>query len=142
MATIKDVAKLAGVSISTVSKYLNGGNVRAENIEQIRSAITQLDYHANPYARGLKSQRSYSIGILLPSISAPFYGSIITTLDRVLRENGYHCLIACYGSDHGLERDYLNYLLDTGIDGMIYLPENLSSEEFYEITAHRAIPVV
>lgn len=142
MSTIKDVAKMAGVSISTVSKYLNGGNVRQENLDPIRSAIAALDYHANPYARALKSQRSRSIGILLPSISAPFYGSIITTLDRMLRENNYHCLISCYGSDHGLERDYLNYLLNTGIDGLIYLPENLSADEFYELTSQRSIPVV
>ena len=71
MATIKDVARMAGVSISTVSKYLNGGNVRAENVEPIRTAIAQLDYRTNPFARGLYANRSRSIGILLPSMVAP-----------------------------------------------------------------------
>ena len=142
MATIKDVARLAGVSISTVSKYLNGGNVRPENVEPIRCAIAQLDYRANPFARGLKANRSRSIGILLPSITAPFFGNIVMTMDKLLREHGYHSMMACYDSNHGLERDYLSFLLSTGIDGLVYIPEDLSAEEFYELTAQRQIPVV
>ena len=50
MATIKDVARLAGVAPSTISKYINGGNVRQENIESIRNAIAQLEYRADPFA--------------------------------------------------------------------------------------------
>ena len=142
MATIKDVASMAGVSISTVSKYLNGGNVRAENVEAIRKAVSSLDYRANPYARGLKVQRSGSIGLLLPSIAAPFYGTLVMSLDKVLRSKGYHSVISCYGSNHGLERDYMSFLLGTGIDGLIYIPEDLSPDEFYELTGRRPIPVV
>ena len=142
MATIKDVARRAGVSISTVSKYINGGNVRAENVQAISEAIAALDFRVNPYARSLKTHRSRSIGILLPDMTAPFFGSVITALDRTLREHGYHSLISCYSSNHGLERDNLRYLISTGIDGLIYIPEDLSAEEFYELTAHRNIPVV
>lgn len=142
MATIKDVARMAGVSISTVSKYINGGNVRAENIQAICNAIEALDFRVNPYARSLKTHRSRSIGILLPDMTAPFFGSVITALDRALREHGYHSLISCYSSNHGLERDNLRYLISTGIDGLIYIPEDLSADEFYELTAHRNVPVV
>ena len=59
-----------------------------------------------------------------------------------LRENGYHSLISCYSSNHGLERDNLSFLLSAGIDGLIYAPEDLSLDEFYELTATRKIPVV
>lgn len=142
MATIKDVAQAAGVSISTVSKYLNGGNVRPENLEPIRNAIAELDYRVNPYARGLKAQKSYTVGILLPNMTAPFFGSVIMALDRVLREHGYHSMICCYNSNHGLERDHLSFLISTGVDGLVYVPENLSCEEFYELTASRSFPVV
>ena len=130
MATIKDVARMAGVSMSTVSKYLNGGNVRDENLEAIRNAIDTLDYRVNPFARSLKSQRSRSIGVLLPDISAPFFGTVVTALDRTLREQGYHSLISCYNANHGLERDNLQYLISTGVDGLIYIPEDLSAEEY------------
>ena len=142
MATIKDVAKLAGVSVSTISKYINGGNVRAENVESIKRAIAELDYRVNPFARNLKSQRGRSIGILLPDMTAPFYGTLLTSIDKVLREHGYHSLISCYGSNYGLERDNLQFLISNGIDGLIYAPEDLSSDEFYEIIAKCSIPVV
>lgn len=142
MATIKDVARMAGVSMSTVSKYLNGGNVRSENLDAIRNAIEVLDYRVNPFARSLKSQRSRSIGILLPDISAPFFGTVVTALDKTLREHGYHSLISCYNANHGLERDNLQYLISTGVDGLIYIPEDLSSEEYYELTANRSVPLV
>ena len=142
MATIKDVAKLAGVSIASVSKYLNGGNLRQSNIDAIRNAIDALDYRVNPCARGLKMQRSRSIGILLPDMSAPFYGNVVTALDKTLRSHGYHSLISCYGSNHGLERDNLKFLLSNGIDGLVYIPEDLSAEEFYELTENCNVPTV
>ena len=142
MATIKDVARLAGVSVSTISKYLNGGNVLEENAEAIRKAIAALDYRVNPFARSLKTQRSKSIGILLPEITAPFFGSVVASLDKTFREHGYHCLISCYSSSHGLERDNLQFLINNGIDGLIYAPEDLSSEEISELTASSNIPMV
>ncbi len=142
MATIKDVASRAGVSVSTVSKYINGGNVRPENIGPIADAIEALDFHVNPFARSLKTQRSTSVGVLLPDMTAPFFGAVITALDKALREHGYHTLTSCYSSNHGLERDNLRYLISRGIDGLIYIPEDLSSDEFYELTANRNVPVV
>ena len=142
MATIKDVARMAGVSIATVSKYINGGNVRAENLESISKAIEELDYRVNPFARSLKTQRSRSIGILIPDIATPFFGCVLTSLDKVLREHGYHSLISCYSANHGLERDNLHFLISNGIDGLIYVPEDLMADEFYELTASCNIPVV
>ncbi len=142
MATIKDVARRAGVSVSTVSKYINGGNVRPEYAGVIEEAIAALDFRVNPFARSLKTQRSRSIGVLLPDMRAPFFGSVSTFLDKALRERGYHTLISCYNSNHGLERDNLQYLISNGIDGLIYFPEDLSADEFYELTAHRNVPVV
>lgn len=142
MATIKDVAHMADVSMSTVSKYINGKNVRPECADAIRAAIEALDYRVNPFARSLKTQRSRSIGILLPDISAPFFGTVVTALDKSLREHGYHSLICCYSANHSLERDKLQYLISTGIDGLVYIPEDLSAEEYYELTANCNIPLV
>ncbi len=142
MATIKDVARLAGVSPSTISKYINGGHVREENVETIRTAIQQLDYRVNPFARNLKTQRSRSIGVLLPDMTAPFFGTVVMSMDKLLRENGYHTLISCYGSNHGLERDNLQFLMDNGVDGLIYAPEDLSHDEILELTANSGIPMV
>ncbi len=142
MATIKDVAKTAGVSLATVSKYINGGTLREENAQAVAAAIAKLNYHANPFARNLKAQHSRSIGILLPDLTAPFFGSVVTNLDKTLRENGFHTLISCYGSNHGLERENLQFLLSSGIEGLVYIPEDLSANEFLELTAAHNIPIV
>lgn len=142
MATIKDVARLAGVAPSTISKYINGGKVRKENIEPIEKAIEALDYRANPYARSLKKGHNRSIGVLIPDMIASFYGNVVMNLARVVREQGYHCLISSYCANHGMERDNLQFLLTCGIDGLIYAPEDLSADEFNELTAHCGIPIV
>lgn len=142
MATIKDVARMAGVAPSTISKYINGGNVRGKNAEAIRKAIEALDYHADPFARGLKSKRNRSVGVLLPDMTAPFYGNVVMALSKVMREHDYHCLISSYGANHGLERDNLKFMLTCGIDGLVYAPEDLSAEEFKELTANYGIPIV
>ena len=142
MATIKDVAKMAGVSISTVSKYMNGGNVRGNNLEAIRSAIEALDYRVNPFARSLKAQHHRTIGVLLPDLQAPFYSNLLTAMDKVLREAGYHTIISCYSANHGMERDNLKYMISNGIDGLVYIPEDLSAEEYEELTQKYNVPTV
>lgn len=142
MATIKDVARLADVSVSTVSKYINGGNVRGANAQAIADAIEELGFRVNPFARGLKSQRNRSIGVLLPDMSVPFFGNVLNALERTLREHGYHVLISCYGSDHGRERDNLRFLLSNGVDGLVYFPEDVSATEFDELSTNFNIPVV
>lgn len=142
MATIKDVARLAGVAPSTISKYINGGNVRQENIESIRNAIAQLEYRADPFARGLKAKRNRSVGVLIPDMTAPFYGNVVMSLSRAMRERDYHCLMSCYSANHGMERDNLKFMLTCGIDGLVYAPEDLSAEEFHELTANCGIPIV
>lgn len=142
MATIKDVARIAGVAPSTISKYINGGNVRKENAEAIRKAIEQLEYRVDPFARGLKTQRNRSVGVLLPDMTAPFYGNVVMAISRFMRERDYHCLISSYGANHGMERDNLKFMLTCGIDGLFYSPEDLSAEEFTELTAHCGIPIV
>ena len=142
MATIKDVARMAGVAPSTISKFMNGGNVRKENAEAIRKAIEALDYHADPFARGLKAKRNRSVGVLIPDMTAPFYGNVVMSLARTIREQDYHCLISSYGANHGLERDNLKFMLTCGIDGLVYAPEDLSADEFHELTANCGIPIV
>lgn len=142
MATIKDVARMANVSVSTVSKYINGGTVRGANAQAIADAIETLGFRVNPFARGLKAQRNRSIGVLLPDMSVPFFGNVLNAMERAFREHGYHMLISCYGSDHGRERDNLRFLLANGIDGLIYFPEDVTATEFYELSANFQTPVV
>ena len=124
-----------------------GGSVRKENIASIRSAIARLDYRVNPIARilgglhGAGAAHQGNAPVAFGGQAADCQAGVMAS-DRVLRERGYHSMISCYYADHGLERDYLSYLMNTGADGLIYVPENLTAEEFQELTAHRDIPVV
>ena len=67
-ATIKDVAKYTGLSIATISKYINGGNVLDKNRKKIEEAIKVLDFRVNELARGLKTNRTMTVGVLIPSL--------------------------------------------------------------------------
>ena len=75
-STIKDVAKKAGVSIATVSKFINGGNVLEENRVAIEEAVRDLNYQVNTVARGMKTRRSMTVGVLIPSLADYFGVSI------------------------------------------------------------------
>ena len=81
-STIHDVARLAGVSPSTVSKYINGGSLRPKYRQKVQQAIEQLDFKPNSVARSLKSNRTYSVGVILPSLSNTFCATIISAFEK------------------------------------------------------------
>lgn len=72
MSTIKDVARRTGLSLSTISKYLNGGNVREENRLAIDAAVAELGYSVNVFARSLKANRSMTVGVCCRQSRVPF----------------------------------------------------------------------
>ncbi|MBO7451155.1 MAG: LacI family DNA-binding transcriptional regulator [Clostridiales bacterium] len=82
--TIKDVAKKAGVSISTVSKCINGGNVLEPKRTEILNAIEELNYKVNPLARGMKTKKTRTIGVLIPSLSDYYGVSILTYVSQFM----------------------------------------------------------
>ncbi|MCC5950381.1 MAG: LacI family DNA-binding transcriptional regulator [Nitriliruptoraceae bacterium] len=84
--TIDDVAALSGVSRSSVSRYLNGNNVRSR--DAIRSAIEKLGYEASPIARSLRSGRTSLIGVLVADVSNPFFGAAFRGIESVARSEG------------------------------------------------------
>jgi DNA-binding LacI/PurR family transcriptional regulator len=89
LSTIKDVAKQTGLSLATISKYLNGGTVRGENRRLIEEAVAALGYRVNRNARSLKTNRTMTVGVVMPTLSVPFFGSVLSALDGALREAGY-----------------------------------------------------
>ena len=93
--TIQDVARLAGVSPSTVSNLLNGRNerMRPETLERVQRAIAQLGYSPNRAARHLKTGRVQMIGIIVPSVANPFYGAFASPVERAALKAGYQILL-------------------------------------------------
>ncbi|WP_418223048.1 LacI family DNA-binding transcriptional regulator [Clostridium isatidis] len=130
MATsIKDVAKEAGVSIATVSRVLNDIDVVNEDTKKkVLDAINKLGYRPNIVARSLKTQRTKTIGILVPDISSGFYPEIVRGAEDVSNIYDYNVILCNSDFDDEKEKEYLRVLREKMVDGVIYMSSSLQSE--------------
>lgn len=119
MATIRDVAKEAKVSVGTVSRYLNGFTLKEDNMKNIASAIEKLKYEENIIAKGLKNNRSLSIGVVINSLTDVFATSIVTAMESYLELNNYSIIICDYQQDIHKLNQKLEFLKTRSIDGVV-----------------------
>lgn len=129
VATIKDVAKLAGVSVATVSRVINkSDNVKQNTIDAVNDAIQQLDYHPNFLGRTLRCLKTMKIIVLLPTISNPLYSRVVRGIQNCAKENGYHVMLAI-AENRENEEQYIEMLKHRLVDGVIFLHSYMTSEE-------------
>src|SRR5438045_2810343 len=105
--TLRDVARIAGVHPGTVSRALNPaseGLVNEATVRRVRDVAEQLGYRPNPMARGLKTNRTFTVGVLVPDIQNPLFPPIIRGIDDALGQAGYTPLIANTHNDPDRER--------------------------------------
>lgn len=133
MSTIKDIAKYTDLSIATVSKYINGGNVLERNRTVIAEAISVLDYRVNIAARVLKTQRTMIVGVLLPVLTTPFFPNICAMIETYLKKEGYSIIICGYYDDPKEEIEKLRFLINQNFDGIILVPQSISADEINKI---------
>jgi len=119
MPTIKDVAKKANVAISTVSKYINGGNVLEKNQIAIQSAIDELNYRTNNMARALKTNRSMTVGVLIPGLESTFFTGIISRMEDAFRQKGYSTILCDYKGLEENQKSAFEFLLGKQVDGLV-----------------------
>jgi len=121
-SNIKDVARRAGVHPSTVSRVLNPATrsmVSAELAERILAIADELDYRRNALASGLRTRKTYTIGIIIPDLTNPVFPPIVRGAERTLDAHGYIAILADSGSrDHG-EREIIDKLRARDVDGLI-----------------------
>lgn len=141
MSTIKDVAKYTGLSIATISKYLNGGNVLEANRESIAEAIKVLDYRRNVMARALKTNKTMTIGILIPSLENIFFTTIVSMIEDILLEKGYGIILCDFKEDMSLEQKKLEFLMNKHVDGIIMVSYGGDLSYIKELI-DRKVPVV
>lgn len=120
--TIADVARLAGVSTSSVSNVLNGraNRMRPSTGERILQAIQQLGYTPNLAARQLKTGHSPFIGLIVPSVANLFYGNFARLVEEVALKSGYQVMLGNSGRDPGREQKYAEKLWGAGVKGIIF----------------------
>jgi LacI family sucrose operon transcriptional repressor len=120
MPTIKDVAKRAGVSVTTVSRVMNNrGYLSAEMKKKVTAAIKELDFHPNDLARSLHRQKSYIIGLIVPSVQHPYFGALANYIEGYAYDAGYKVLICNSLQEKAKELDYITMLKRSQVDGII-----------------------
>lgn len=144
--TIKDVAKETNLAISTISKYINGGNVREKNRKKIQMAIEKLGFVPNDAARGLRTFRTYMVGLITGGGTNQHTATIISETEKQLRNLGYSLTSISLGplgqeSDENKIKQYVDYLIDRGVDGLIIAPLK-KDIDYLESARLRNIPVV
>ena len=121
-ATMKDIANRTGLGLATISSYFNGGNVREKNRIKIEEAIEELHYEVNEVARGLKTNATKTIGVVIPELNNTFCAEIITGMEDMLRSHGYATIVCDCRTDKKLEREAVEFLIRKRVDGIINMP--------------------
>ncbi len=122
MATIKDVAKLAGVATSTVSYVLNNSkSLKKETQQRVLDAVETLEYKPNLIARSLKTRKTSTIGIIVPDIANAFFTEIIRGIEDISEQNNHNVILCNTYENPEKEEKYLITLLSRDIDGLIFV---------------------
>ena len=139
--TIVDIAKMAGVGTTTVSRYFNGGNLKKETHERIKEIVDKYNYTPNTFAKALKSTDSKIIGVIVPCLHSYVSGNTLKYLDKELKDNNYETLIMNANFDENKQLEYIKKLARMNVDGIILLPTTMSKT--YEDTIKSVdVPVV
>jgi len=135
LSTIKDVARLAGVSPATVSRVLNdSAGVRAETRERVESAIKQLNFAPSAVAKGLREGRSNIIGVVVPDITSLFFMDVVKGLENTLTLNDYRLAICDSQNQAKKERENCRWLLTGGVDALILIGPMQEQEHLLELS--------
>lgn len=122
--TMKDVAQEAGVALGTVSKVFNNKSVGEEYRRKVLDAAQRLGYQVNSYARGLKTNRTYAVAVVLPNIINPFFSVLAQNLCQALTKRGYRMFLSITDFDPEAEQRYIHMAQQNQVDGIIGLTYN------------------
>lgn len=143
-ATIKDIARELGVSTSTVSRILNGKNQRNQKlVKQVQEAAKRLNYQVNTTARGLRTNKSGLLGIIVPYISDEFFSSALAGIESVTEMHGYKLLICQSNEDPEKEAEFVKSLLACNVEGiLISVTRNTPDVSFLDVAKSAGKKVV
>lgn len=139
MATIKDVSRLAGVSVATVSRVLNqNGYVHEDTEKKVLNAIRELNYIPNDVARSLTKKSAKMLALIVPDITNPFFNELARAVEKVTQLYGYATILCNSDDTPANEKQYIHALKQKYIDGFILATNTLSPEEIKQLD----VPVV
>lgn len=135
MATIYEVAELAGVSVATVSRVLNGNaKVSDRTKEKVITAVRTLGYVPNSIAQSLASNRTNRVGVMVSELHGPFFSSMLAVIEDELRQVNKHAVITTGHSDEAKEKDAIEFLRSCRCDVLILCVDAVSDEYLVELS--------
>lgn len=143
MVTIKDVARAAGVSVTTVSHAVNRTrHVNPGTIEKVKATIEQLGYQPSGVARALKSNRTHTVGMIVTSSTNPFFAEVIRGVETGCFDRGYSLMLCNSGDVAQKLTAYLRTLMMKRIDALLVMTSNASSDFFRRLEQIRTVPII
>ncbi|MDG3085764.1 substrate-binding domain-containing protein [Vibrio hannami] len=143
MATMKDIAKLAGVSTSTVSHVINQSRFVSEEIsEKVQKAAKDLNYAPSALARSLKMNRTRTIGLIVTTSTNPFFGEVVKGVERRCYQQNYNLILCNTEGDEERMKSSINTLLEKRVDGLLLLCSTLEGQYLDVFERYPDIPTV
>jgi len=143
MATIKDVARIAGVSTTTVSHVINKTRFVAEATqEKVMQAVKELNYAPSAVARSLKCNTTRTIGMLVTQSTNPFFAEVVDGVESYCYRQGYTLILCNTGGIYEKQRDYIRMLAEKRVDGILVMCSDLTEELREMLDSHADIPKV
>ncbi|WP_286232929.1 LacI family DNA-binding transcriptional regulator [Thalassotalea sediminis] len=134
MSTIKDVARVAGVSVATVSRVVNNGpKVSAKTKEKVRKVMCDLGYTPNANARALVTQKNTTIGVVIPDITDPFFASLASGVEQIARKNHMQLLLSTSEINAASEMQAIQLLIERRCDVMVVHSKALSDLQLIDL---------
>jgi LacI family transcriptional regulator len=141
-ATIKDIARVTGLSLATVSKYLNGKKIKSENQAVIEACIKELGYVPNKNAQMLRGRKTNIITMLLPVIGDYFWGAVCNHVEGYMQKHNYSTVINTYDSTQPDQTDLYHHLVSTQTEGILLIPDYLENTNLLQLLQKGKIPYV
>lgn len=139
--TMSDIAKLAGVGKSTVSRYFNGGYVKPETKQKLREICEEYNYQPNQIAKMLKAKNTNTVGIITPTLTSHTSSRTVTIMDEYLKDRGYRTIIINTNHSEKREIEAFQYLSELNVDGIVILATH-SVYDYEEMTKKFGIPIL
>ncbi|MCK9479021.1 MAG: LacI family transcriptional regulator [Firmicutes bacterium] len=142
MATIKDLSEITGLGIGTISRYLNGYNVKEKTKDKIETAIAQTGYVRNSVARSMKTGKSMMVAVIVPHLANMFSMRVIESIERVLERHGYSVIISDCGGSAENQLNKLELMKQRMVDGFVLLPLAVSGKRLMQAASGKPLVLI